>query len=520
MTPPIGDTPRSFTNPRLGVRWQGGLANFFESCGASLAGPRAARGFDPAFSFFRLRLSPGQVPARGIAGSLLWHVALLAAIIPLGRLAEPAPKFTLPQIQITWYGPATDIAPVPAAKKDASKPSLRPSPNPRQPVIARAYNPKTTVIFQPPHATNTRQVLIEPDAPPTPPKSLPALPNIIAWAQAAPVRPAIAVNPNELLARKPRNGSVANAMAPRIANAPPPAAPLNVGDNPNAPPAPPLPPATGAIRAERKQPAPENAAAPTVAYVANRVVALSLTPGDSVPPPGNASAPISIGPRVGKPVSIAPPDISAGSVPGAGAPGASGATPGPTGLLIVNEGAVPAPVPPPAPRAPAPLPHIAAPSPIVLQPPSRSAAGGSGIVPHDLAHRILGMRPIQTLLMNMPNLTSATGSWVLNFAELPGEKIPLDGSIVAPLPLRKVDPEYPPDLIQEGVHGEVVLYAVIGHDGTVSRIRVVQSLDPVLDRNAEAAFAKWKFQPALADNQPIDLEVLVHIPFRSQPPPP
>lgn len=516
MTPPTRDTPRSFTTPRLDVRWQAGLASFFESFRAAIGGPRASRGFNPAFSFFHLRLSPGRVPARGIAGSLLWHVALLAAIIPLGRLAEPAPEFTLPQIQITWYGPATDVAPVPAAKKAASKPSLRPSPKAKQAVLARAYNSKTTVIFQPPHATNTRQVLIEPDAPPTPPKLLPAMPNIIAWA-ASPIRPQIAVNANELVARKPRNGSVADAMAPKVANVPPPASRVNVGDNPDAPPAPPVPPATGAIRAERKQPAPQDTAAPTVTYAANRLVALSLAPGEAPPPPANASAPISIGPRAGKPASSAAPNIAVDAVPGvSGTPGANGATPGPAGLLIANEGASPAPVP--APRAPAPLPHIAAPSPIVPRRAVRTAAGGGGIAPHDLAHEVLGMRPIQTLLMSMPNLTSATGSWVLNFAELPGEKIPLDGAVVAPLPLRKVDPEYPPNLIQEGVEGEVVLYAVIGSDGTVSHIRVVQSLDPVLDRNAETAFAKWKFQPALVDKEPIDLEVLVHVPFHYKSP--
>jgi TonB family protein len=62
----------------------------------------------------------------------------------------------------------------------------------------------------------------------------------------------------------------------------------------------------------------------------------------------------------------------------------------------------------------------------------------------------------------------------------------------------------------------VVLYARIGTDGTVSHIRIVQSLNPILDRNAEIAFSKWKFEPALAGNTPIVLEVLVHIPFNYQ----
>ncbi|HVB99698.1 MAG TPA: TonB family protein [Candidatus Dormibacteraeota bacterium] len=522
MTSPHGDTPGTFGTPHFEVRWQARRANFLESCHAALLGPRAPRGLDPASSYFRLRLQPRRIPSAVIAGSLVCHVILLGLLIPLDRLAQPAPPLTLPQIEITWYGPATDVAPATARKPSRPKSSRRAARKPKAPLLARAYNAKTTVVFQPHRPTNTRQVLIEPEAPPTPPIFLPSIPNIITWAAAPPLQPPIEVNPNALVARRRTKGSLARAMAPQIAAETPPAAPLDIAPISRATPQPPLPLAPGAVRAARAKTTPKSVAAPAVAFAANRLVALSIAPGKALPPPGNASAPMSIGPRVGKTTSSAAPDIAMNAGPAvAGAPEAGGGLPGPAGLLILHEGAGPA--PPPAPRAPSPLPRIAALSPLALRPPDslpahRNAAGGSGIAPHDLAHEILGMRPIHTLLMNMPNLTSATGSWVLQFARVPGVKIPLGGSIVPPLPVRKVDPEYPPDLIQEEVEGEVVLYAVIGKDGTVSHIRVVKGLDPVLDRNAEAAFAKWKFRPALADNNPIDLEVLVHIPFHYQSP--
>lgn len=143
-----------------------------------------------------------------------------------------------------------------------------------------------------------------------------------------------------------------------------------------------------------------------------------------------------------------------------------------------------------------------------------TAASGGGIIPHDLAHEVLGARPIHELLINMPDLTSATGSWVLDFAALPDEEVPLAGNVVAPLPVVKVDPKYPPALVEQKVEGEVVLYAVIGRDGTVNHLRVVKSLDPQLDQNAEDAFAQWKFRPALVDDRHVGLEVVVHIPFR------
>jgi protein TonB len=127
----------------------------------------------------------------------------------------------------------------------------------------------------------------------------------------------------------------------------------------------------------------------------------------------------------------------------------------------------------------------------------------------------------------MPNLTSASGSWVLNFAELnesefggtikPGP--PEQASDLAgPVPLRKVDPKYPPELRTSHVDGEVVLYAIIRKDGSVDSIQLVHSVDPHLDANAMEALAQWKFRPAEKHGEPIDLEAVVHIPFRSRGP--
>ena len=123
----------------------------------------------------------------------------------------------------------------------------------------------------------------------------------------------------------------------------------------------------------------------------------------------------------------------------------------------------------------------------------------------------------------MPNLTSASGSWVLNFAELDEmdtlSRAGISASDVAgPVPLRKVDPKYPPELRTANVEGEVILYAIIRKDGTVDSIQLVHSVDAQLDANAMEALGQWKFQPAEKRGEPIDLEAVVHIPFRSRAP--
>ncbi len=120
----------------------------------------------------------------------------------------------------------------------------------------------------------------------------------------------------------------------------------------------------------------------------------------------------------------------------------------------------------------------------------------------------------------MPNLNSATGSWILNFSELrTGSEGPGPGSseVSAPGPLRKIDPKYPPTLINEHVEGEVVLYAVIRRDGSVDSIQLVRGIDDQLDANAMNALSQWKFRPATKQGVPIELEAIVHIPFRAPP---
>jgi protein TonB len=67
------------------------------------------------------------------------------------------------------------------------------------------------------------------------------------------------------------------------------------------------------------------------------------------------------------------------------------------------------------------------------------------------------------------------------------------------------------------VEGEVVLYAVIRSDGTVDSIQLVRGIDEQLDANAMQALSQWKFRPATKQGTPVDLEAIVHIPFRAPP---
>jgi TonB family protein len=132
--------------------------------------------------------------------------------------------------------------------------------------------------------------------------------------------------------------------------------------------------------------------------------------------------------------------------------------------------------------------------------------------------QIFASKRVYTMNVNMPNLNSATGSWILNFSELrtnPNAPRVVAGDLSGPVPLSKIDPKYPPTLINEHVEGEVVLYAVIRGDGTVDSIQLVRGIDEQLDANAMKALSQWKFRPAARQGVPVELEAIVHIPFHA-----
>ena len=146
----------------------------------------------------------------------------------------------------------------------------------------------------------------------------------------------------------------------------------------------------------------------------------------------------------------------------------------------------------------------------------RPAATPVPALPEDpdlsIERRIFGTRRSYSLIMNMPNLTSATGSWIIRFAEL--KQSDDKSALTAPVVTTKVDPAYPPDVLRDHVEGTVTLYAIIRTDGSVDAVRVLNSLDPRLDDNAMHALSLWHFRPGIKNGAPVAVEAVVQIPFR------
>jgi len=129
----------------------------------------------------------------------------------------------------------------------------------------------------------------------------------------------------------------------------------------------------------------------------------------------------------------------------------------------------------------------------------------------------LAGRVVYTVAIQMPNVTSFSGSWLVWFAErepLPGVR---PKEMRPPEVVHKVDPKYVAAAVADRVEGTVRLFAVIRKDGHVGGITLIRQLDERLDRSAQEALAKWEFTAALRDGVPVDVDAVFEIPFHLAP---
>jgi TonB family protein len=125
-------------------------------------------------------------------------------------------------------------------------------------------------------------------------------------------------------------------------------------------------------------------------------------------------------------------------------------------------------------------------------------------------------RDVYMMAIQMPNLTSYSGSWLMWYADRTAIQKGL-APVAPPVPHRKVDPKYVASAASDRVEGKVQLACVIGKDGRVSTVELVRGLDDRLNQTAEEALAKWEFEPATRQGEPVEVDVLVEIPFKLAP---
>jgi TonB family protein len=535
------DGEESLAAYNLGVAWESPWQEFRSSLRDFFSGAHPEKEGELAPDRpLRVDWVRGRLPGRAFLASCLWHAAaVLLLILPIwGFLPQPEHTLAPVQIEVT-YIPAQDLPrislPSAAIKRIAPAKRADNHAKPADPPGADAYHPRQTILSIPVQVTHPRQTLIQPDVPLNAPKVDVQLPNMVQWATAAPPKPQLQLSPTTA-APKVKQRAVQDIAVPEVANNEKNAGPLNIAAAPVVNLQPQMPMSAMTAVAEKHPTHTDSAAAPEIGASTNdpnlhRLIALSATPGPPAPhlsvPEENLAARISISPA-GK--SPGTPGASGGGAANGGANAAATALPVPAGTagaggIAGNLNSLPAAISVsggnsrPGGIAAGKL-NLKPAAPDFTAPSRKGPSTARAIDPNVPPEKILYGKEVYTLDVNLPNLTSVAGSWVLNFAQLDegdGPPVRSKGQLSGPVPLQKMDPKYPPDLIKQHVEGQVILYAIIGKDGAVRNIQLVHSVEPELDKDAMEALSHWKFRPGTRDGEPVELEAVIYIPFRYRP---
>jgi TonB family protein len=574
----LSGMPRLEPAPRLLVELPSWRRNFVDNL-RDLISPRSLPGLElqsaPA-PFWPDVFVKRELPWRRFLDSGVCHLLAWALVVGVSRLLALQPRAELkPDLDrspVIYYKASEYLPPLDTRSARSARLREADPEYSKQPIIsvpAEADNRSQTVVVAP-------KVKLQRDV---------ALPNIVAWSDEA-QKPQLEIPapPLTLAAELSR-------MAPRlersVVSPPPDAARLTPGREPATPqssvvapppsvesaavrplgdlnigrsaviaPAPQLAlneqrtmagsraSAAGRSATQVVAPPPSLPAASGSSFGARgRVIALNLHPAvgaPSVPPAGNRRGAFAARPE-GRPGASGDPgaEVEGGNARNSTKSGSAGkAGDLPAGLYVGNAGTKTSPVAGGSGVHSADVDSgtssLAASvrPPRVTSAPSRTQPESAGKL-SEAERAVFGDRKFYSMTLNMPNLNSAGGSWVIRFAELNHGDSPHDaggrdssglesgqgansptGDLSQPAATRKVDPAYPMQLMHENVAGTVILYAVIHADGSVGSVRVLRGVDNRLDQYASAAVEKWKFQPATKNGAPVDVEATFQIPFR------
>jgi protein TonB len=97
----------------------------------------------------------------------------------------------------------------------------------------------------------------------------------------------------------------------------------------------------------------------------------------------------------------------------------------------------------------------------------------------------------------------------------PAERAPIriGGVVLEAMAIRKVTPIYPPLARQMRLSGVVRLVGIIGRDGTVQNLEVVEG-HPLLVRAAVEAVRQWLYRPTLLNSEPVAVVAPIEVRFQ------
>jgi len=146
---------------------------------------------------------------------------------------------------------------------------------------------------------------------------------------------------------------------------------------------------------------------------------------------------------------------------------------------------------------------------VPLRPASRT-------IPASIEGRFLG-RNVYTMVIPIENLAEYSTDWIIWFAER--EPRPGAGEVLnmrAPIPLRKFESVEP---VPPGARTElrVQLAGIITKEGKLQVRALLRNLTPALESAVLRDVESWEFKPATRDGAPVDIDIVLEIPFSFPP---
>lgn len=146
---------------------------------------------------------------------------------------------------------------------------------------------------------------------------------------------------------------------------------------------------------------------------------------------------------------------------------------------------------------------------VPLRPASRT-------IPPSIEARFRG-RNVYTMVIPIENLPEYTTDWIIWFAEhdsKPGAPDVLN--VRAPIPLRKFESV---EMVPAGARRElrVQIAGVITKEGKLEVRNLLRNLTPAYENAVLRDMESWEFKPATRDGAPVDIDIVLEIPFSLPP---
>jgi protein TonB len=85
--------------------------------------------------------------------------------------------------------------------------------------------------------------------------------------------------------------------------------------------------------------------------------------------------------------------------------------------------------------------------------------------------------------------------------------------VKAPQLINRVEPSYPEAARKARMEGVVILEAIITANGNVEDVKVLKSMNPLLDAAATRAVQQWRYRPATLNGRAVRVYLTVTVTF-------